>query len=825
MGVRGSCPATVALPALLLFPALASAQAPGAAKLDPAGVQFFEQKVRPVLVQHCYECHSAKSKRPRGGLRVDTRAGLLKGGDSGPALVPGKPLSSLLIKALRHDEVAMPPKGKLPDAVVQDFVRWVKMGAPDPRDGSAAPARTGIDVEAGRKFWAFQPPRRYPAPAVRDASWPRSDVDRFVLAALEASGLRPARDADRPTLLRRVSLDLTGLPPTPEEIDAFVADGAADAFARVVDRLLASPAFGERWGRHWLDVARYADSNGKDENLTFHEAWRYRDYVLASFNADKPYDQFVREQLAGDLLPAADQAQRDEQLTGTGFLVVGPKVLANRDQPQRKMDVIDEQIDTVGRTFLGLALGCARCHDHKFDPIPTTDYYALAGIFASTRTLDGFKLGNPVVSGWMLRPLGPDGEKAHASQLAHQKKLKGVADALRKARADLKAHEERAARRPAGAPEKDVEKATGAARARVKELEAEERRLKAAAPPAPRLVMAVRDEDAPADVRVNVRGNPYALGELVPRGFLTVASAGPRPKLPAGQSGRRELAAWVASKDNPLTARVFVNRAWLHLFGEGLVRTVDDFGARGTRPTRPELLDALAVRFVEEGWSLKRLVRHLVLSRTYQLSVVGDPAGARVDPENRLLGRANRRRLEAEVIRDAILAVSGQMERGVGGSAVLGLGEQAINNSSKGGAPTDRNTRRSVYLPVIRNDLPPIFEVFDFADPDVATGKRDATTVPTQALYLMNSPFVLSQARQAARRLLATPADDAVRLTLLYRRALGRAPAARERESALRFLREQRRDRAAGPGAEAELEAWADVCQAVFGCTEFRFVE
>jgi hypothetical protein len=961
MGGRFPSTVVASLVALALLDRPAPAQGPPP-KAHPAGLQLFESKVRPVLVAHCYECHSTTAKKKRGGLLLDSRAAILKGGDSGPAVVPGKPLGSLLLKALRHDTIAMPPKGKLPASVVADFERWVRLGAPAPESGGA-PARTTIDIAEGRKFWSFRPPRRHPAPAVRDASWPRTDVDRFLLAALEKKGLRPVADADRPTLLRRATMALTGLPPTPEEIDAFVHDSRPDAWERVVDRLLASPAYGERWGRHWLDVARYADSNGKDENLTFHEAWRYRDYVIAAFNEDRPFDRFVLEQLAGDLLPAASQAQRDELLTATGFLVLGPKVLADRDQARRRMDVIDEQVDTVGRAFLGLTLGCARCHDHKFDPIPTTDYYALAGILASTRTLDGFKLGNPVVSGWMLRGLGPDGDRALERQRAHQKKLQALAADLRKARAELSRHEDRATMRvagklvgivvddreaklvgkwkastfarpyvgvgyihdertgkgeksatftpklpragdyevfvsytaakgratnvpvtikhargaktvlvnqeerppldglfrsvgtypfeagakgsvtisnektngfvivdavrfvPLGALAKDRERAMGvpkevreaiaSARRTVARLEEEERKLKAAAPPAPRLAMAVRDDEI-TDLRINIRGNPHALGEAVPRGFLSVTTSGPRPALPKGASGRLELGRWIASPDNPLTARVIVNRVWARLFGEGLVRTVDNFGAPGERPTHPQLLDELACRFVEDDWSVKKLVRRLLLSRAYQLSTAHDATAARLDPENRLLWRAHRRRVEAEVLRDAMLAVAGRLDRHMGGSAVAGLGEQAINNSSKGGLDSEKNVRRSVYLPIVRNDLPALFEVFDFADPDVSTGKRDATTVPTQALYLMNSPFVQDQARAAAARLLASASSDEARLGLLYRLALARAPRPGEVQSALAFVR-------AAPGPE--LEAWAGVCQALFGATEFRFVE
>jgi hypothetical protein len=671
-----------------------------------------------------------------------------------------------------------------------------------------AQARGRVDLEAGRKRWAFQAPQRHPAPAVKDAAWPKGIIDRFLLARLEAAGLRPGPDANRAVLLRRVTLDLIGLPPTPEEADAFLADRSPGAFERLVDRLLASPHFGERWGRHWLDVARYADSNGKDENLTFHEAWRYRDYVIACFNEDRPFDRFVREQLAGDLLPAADPAKRDEQLVATGFMVVGPKVLFDRDPVRRKMDVVDEQIDTVGRAFLGLTLGCARCHDHKHDPVPTADYYALAGIFASTRTLDGIKENNPLVSGWMLRPLGADGDRLRAAQLAHLRRLEEASEGLRKARADLLDLEA-----PSDAPGAATRRNT----ARVTDLDGETRRLQATAPPAPALAMAVRDEDRPDDAYINIRGNPHAPGPRVSRGFLQVVQTTNPPNVPADRSGRLELAAWLTAPDHPLTARVFVNRVWMYLFGQGLVRSVDNFGAQGEPPTHAELLDDLAVRFMEDGWSVKRLVRMLVLSRAYQMDGAEDAAAVRMDPENRLLWRANRRRLEAEVLRDTMLCVSGQLDRRMGGSAVSALGEFATNNNGKGGLNTDEIRRRSVYLPVLRGGLPPLFEVFDFADPDVSTGKRNATTVPTQALYLMNSPFVMEQARKAARRLLAEAGDDGDRLTLLYRRALCRVPTPGEREAVLRFLRE--------PSSMSELAAWASVCQAVCGCGELRFVE
>jgi hypothetical protein len=450
--------------------------------------------------------------------------------------------------------------------------------------------------------------------------------------------------------------------------------------------------------------------------------------------------------------------------------------------------------------------------------LPTADYYGLAGIFGSTHTLDGIKEGNPLVAGWNLRPLGDDGERVRAAQLAHQEKLEAVGAALREGRTTLLGFEAHLQAREAGGRIQE-------ARARLKDLETEERKLQESLPPAPALAMAVRDEDTPSDMPINLRGNPHAPGPLVPRGFLRIVSTGSATPVPEDRSGRLELAQWLTTPDQPLTARVFVNRVWMHLFGEGLVRSLDNFGAQGERPTHPELLDYLALRFMKDGWSVKRLVRALVLSRAYQMAVIEDAEAARIDPENRLWWRANRRRLEAEVLRDAMVLISGRLDQRMGGSEVADLGEFAINNNSKGGLSTDSNRRRSLYLPVLRGYLAPLFEVFDFADPDVCTGKRNATTVPSQALYMMNSPFVMEQARQAAQRLLAEADEDEARLTLLYRRALGRPPTTAERETALRFVCEPRSEGAGATTAQAEREVWAAVCQAVFGCTEFRFVE
>jgi hypothetical protein len=945
---------------------------------DKAALAFFESKIRPVLVKECYSCHSAETpKGPKSELFLDSRDGMLKGGISGKVVVAGKPTESLLIKALHGDGVeTMPPKGKLPDSVVADFEKWVKLGAPDPRDGKAT-TTAGIDIEKGKQFWSFQPPKAHTAPTVKDSAWVRSPIDAFILAKLNEKGLKPAPDADPHTLIRRVYIDLIGLPPSPEEVEAFVKDPSPAAFEKVVDKLLASPRFGERWGRHWLDLARYADSNGKDENLTFHEAHLYRDYVIRAFNADKPFNRFIVEQLAGDLLPADSPAARDELLSATGFLVIGPKVLAERDKPKLRMDVVDEQIDTIGKAFMGLTLGCARCHDHKFDPVPTADYYALAGILMSTRTINGIKLNNNAVSGWMLRPLGgPEPEKVTTLRKTYDARLKKVQDDIKAAKAQLTSAQNKAAMRNPGAllgitvddkdaklvgswkasvytkpyvgegyihddktgkgeksatftpklpkageyevlvsytvggtratntpvtvafdggektvvvnqtkppkidglfhsvgkfkfkagtegsvtitnkdtdghvivdairfvpvgelaknPEMEmgvpaeVKQAVADAQAKLKKLEAEEAALKKDAPPPPKMVMAVRDEDKIEDAKINIRGNPEQLGALVPRGFLRVATTTP-PTLPKNQSGRLQLAEWIASDSNPLTARVAVNRVWMHLFGAGLVRTVDNFGTQGEKPSHPELLDALAVQFVKDGWSHKKLIRAIVLSYAYRVSVKADDALLKADPENRLFGRANRRRVEAEVIRDTILAVSGKLDLAGGGPVVAHFPERAIDNESKGGFNTDPLVSRAVYLPVIRNDLTPLFEVFDFADPDVATGQRDATTVSTQALYLMNSTFANAQAKAAAERLMAETKDDAKRLELLFRRALGRAPTKAEADAATKFLVEyQKTIDTLGTGQKPknpELAAWSAVCLSVFGCNEFRFVE
>jgi hypothetical protein len=752
-----------------------------AAGADQAGIEFFERKIRPVLVKECYACHSSRSKTLKGGLLVDTPEGLRKGGDSGPAIVDGKPEASLLLDALRHDGIEMPPKGKLPDTVIGDFERWVKMGAPDPRRSGAspanAPARGVIDIDAGRSFWAYQQPRRHQAPAVRDVAWPVTEIDGYVLAALEVRHVRPARDADRATLARRLSFDLLGLPPTPAEIDAFVNDRSPTARERLVDRLLASPHFGERWGRHWLDVARFAESLTL-RGLILPPAWRYRDYVIDAFNADMPFDQFVREQVAGDIIPAHTLDQRRRQQVAASFLVLGNTNLEEQDKGQLEMDVVDEQLDTIGKAFLGQTLGCARCHDHKFDPIPTRDYYAMAGILRNITTL---KHDN--VSKWVEKPL------AIAAECESQFQVQDRAVAGLQAR--LKA--ERARNGP-----------------KIEELTAQLKRLKARGPKR-ETTLAVDEPTAIVETRVNIRGSVHNLGDLVSRGFLRVVTLSEPIELPTNESGRRELADWLASAANPLTARVLVNRVWQWLFGAGIVQTPDNFGTTGELPSHPELIDHLALSFVNDNRSVKRLVRGIVLSRAYGLSADADARSLAVDPENRLLGHASRKRLDAECLRDAMLAVSGELRlemRGPTYPPELAADYGYVSN--------DR--RRSVYLPVFRNALPEIFEAFDFADPGMVTGRRNVSTVAPQALFMMNHPFVIEQSRATALLLLAEAHLDApARLARAYRLALGRPPSEAERTIGLSFV-------ASGPESQADrVEKWASLVQALFGSVDFRY--
>ncbi len=936
----------------------------GATLRADEGTDFFEKKVRPLLEQHCLECHSP-AKKVKGGLRLDSREGWAKGGDAGPAIVPGDPEKSLLIEAVRYKntDLQMPEKRKLPDAEIAILEQWVKMGAPDPRTGGAvAKKQTGMSVEDGKKFWSYTPPKKVAPPAVKDTAWPRGDIDRFILAEMEKKGVKPAPDAAPGALLRRITYNLTGLPPTQEQMDAFektVKVNRQTAVEQLVDGLLASKQFGETWGRHWLDVARFAESSGGGRTLLFKDAWRYRDYVIESVNADVPVDRFIREQIAGDLLPAESPAAKRRNLSATAFLALGPTNYEEQQKQQLRFDIIDEQLETIGRAFLGQTIGCARCHDHKFDPIPQRDYYALAGILANTRTLFNY---TDNVARWNIAPLPGDGDDEKALH-AHEAKVAALEKEVEAAKAELAKLSKNVAQEtvkpgeaiaPADLPgivlddadakivgewkpskhvrsfigagyisdnntgkgektvtftpmlpkmgryevrlaythlanrannvrvtifhadgedtvyvdeteappidgrfislgkfrfEKDgagyvlvsnegtkgfvtvdalqllpegeavaanpkAEKedpAREAASKRMKKLDAELKKLVKDGPKRP-MTMTVFDDDKISDTEIRVRGIEKQRGEAVPRGFLQVALRKPAPAIPANQSGRIEFADWIASAENPLTSRVLVNRVWAWLFGTGIVRTVENLGTTGEKPSHPELLDYLAVRFTEEGWSLKKLVREIVLSHTWQLAA--EKSGA-ADPENRLFAHANRRRLDAEQIRDTILAVSGELKLDYLGPNIGGAGDIDANNFSAQNTEYSyvyADTRRSVYTPAFRNKRLELFEVFDFGDINASIGQRNASTVAPQALFFLNNQFVIEQARAAAAKTLEAPENE--RITSLFRRTLGRPPTEQERQKCVRFL-----------GSEASLEKWAQIHQTLFACVDFRYLD
>lgn len=773
----------------------------------------FETHVRPILDEHCLKCHG--SAKQWAGLRLDSRESILKGGDSGPAAVAGEPDESLLIRAIRHEDenLKMPQDDRLSDAEIEILSNWVKWGLPFP----AALAATKRHRDPNH--WAFSPPGEVVIPVVQDSAWPQSDLDRFILARLESSGLTPAPKADKRALIRRVTFDLTGLPPTPAEISAFLNDERPQAYAELIERLLNSPAYGERWGRHWLDIARYADSNGLDENVAHGNAWRYRDYVVRSFNADKPFDQFIREQLAGDQLEASSEDVRNEFLTATGFLSIGPKVLAEVNMPKMRMDIVDEQIDTVGRVFLGMTFGCARCHDHKFDPIDTADYYGLAGIFKSTRTMETYTK----VAKWHEHPL----KSAEAAQMQADyeaqvaAKKMAIESAIKSADAVLQAS------LPGGEalPESRESQYPEETRAALAKLREELAALEKAPPELPSSMGVTEDEIV--DVPIHVRGNPSRLGDVIPRHVPVVMEGPDAPEFSGQRSGRRELAEWLVSDHHPLTSRVLVNRFWRWHFGRGLVASADNFGLLGEKPSHPELLDWLAKEFIHRKWSLKEMHRLILLSSTYQQSTVVSPEAATADPDNRLWSRFPVRRLAAEEIRDSILFVSGQLDTTMGGS-LLKVKNRGYLFDHTSIDTTDYNSpRRSLYLPVIRNNVFEMFQLLDFPDPAVPTGDRATTTVAPQALMMMNSDFVMQAADALAMRVLGTKSADAERVKEIYVTCLGREPSDEDITKDLQLIQDTLQTLSTDTRGDAEklVAAWSVACQVVLASSEFVYLQ
>ncbi len=808
------------------------------------GVAYFEQHVRPLLAASCYACHSEQKAKREGGLLLDFRQGWEIGGEHGPAIVPGDPDASLLIQAVRYmdPDRQMPPKAALSSHEIAILEQWVRIGAPDPRDGDVA-IRTELyrpsDPVAGRQHWAFQPLTDPAAPEIQTTDWPRSPIDRFVLAKLEAGNLPPAPDADRASLLRRVCFQLIGLPPTPAQIDAFLNDQSPDAYERLVDQLLSSPQFGQRWGRHWLDLARYADSNGLDENFLFREAWRYRNWVIDAVNADMPLDQFLLEQIAGDLLPYESIEQRDRQRIAAGFLVVGPKVLLGNDPNERIMDVADEQLNTIGRAVLGQTMGCARCHDHKFDPIPTADYYALAGILTSTRVLEQrYMLGEQRVMEQLVG-LGEEGDKADRAYETYWRDLSKLKERQTNAKQALELLKGTDAAAFIGFTLKyapDVsEAAADPARPIQERIDAQSAFIAdidqsiANPPPIPPRAMIPADVEKPADEFIRLSGRFDQKGEQVPRGFLQVVG-GPATELPPTQSGRIELSRWLTDVDNgagQLAARVLANRIWYQLIGRGIVRTVDNFGRTGEEPSHPELLDHLATELIKSRWSVKSLIRQIVLSRTFTMSSRHDAAAYEIDPDNRLLWRAHRRRLDPESLRDAMLAAAGTLDVQPMNSTVDYLGDQA---TAVGPNTNRRRTDfpcRSVYLPVIRNDLPEVLDVFNFADPHDSVGMRPNTIKATQGLFLLNDKSVMDAAEATTRRVLAeAPADDLNAVAVAMQKLLFVDPGSdSERATLVQYVTETQQQLAASGDADAAVHAWSMACHALFATSRFQMLE
>ncbi len=868
---------------LLLSCSLAGAVSVCAATPEE-GVAFFEKRIRPLLAEHCYECHSASAKKAKGNLRLDSRDGWAKGGDSGPALVPGKPDDSLLIKGVRHwdKDFKMPPDIRLSPALVADLIEWVKLGAPDPRTNAPALAVAastkpayGISLEEGRKHWAYQPLKPQPLPKLKDSSWSRNDVDRFTLARMEKAGVTPAPDADPRTLIRRLTFDLTGLPPTPEETEAFVRDfslshspafspasGAGGkvsrweseqrAIAAAIDRLLASPHYGERWGRHWLDIVRYADTSGNASDYPVPQAYKYRNYVIAAFNTDKPYDHFIREQLAGDLLHAKLETPNPELLIAPGYLAIARHFGGGRAQPHL---LIEDVIENTGRAFLGLSLSCARCHDHKFDPIPSTDYYALYGIFNSTT------FPHPGSEG-MNRPADLVPLLAKAELEAATQAWKAQLAALEAEVKQLEAAKATADKLTDAAEKKaKVDEAT-------KSIAAAKAKQKQVSETLPYELAYAATEGKPSNARLHVRGDPNRLGEEVPRRFIQVLGGQPLPK-DCGNSGRLDLAHWIADPANPLTARVMVNRLWQHHFGRGLVTTPNDFGTRGKAPTHPELLDFLAKKFIESGWSVKAMHTLILTSRTWQLASGPEanplsPTGkegkgeasakqltphperrggsffglfgkskpsptdhfaknATKDPNNTLWWHADRRRLDAESIRDALLHVSGDLDATVGGAHPFPpVHTWSFTQHNQFFANYD-NRQRTVYQMQQRLRKHPFLALFDGADPNSSTATREPSTTPLQSLFMMNDKFAHEQAAKFAARVQQGEADEARQIERAFRALYARPPQADEIRMATDYLASFRAKLAAKKLSADQ--AWASLSRALLGANEFLYLD
>ena len=790
---------------------------------NPASEAFFENRIRPVLVEHCYQCHSVESGKSKGGLLLDTREGILTGGDTGAAVVPGKPYESLIFSAIRHDDpdLEMPPKApKLSGRIIRDFEAWISAGAFDPRE--AATSTKAEATGSPLRHWSYRPLTKTEPPA-SGAAWPRTVIDRFVHARLEENDLHPSADADERTLVRRLYFDLTGLPPTPEKAEAFTFE----ELEKTVDDLLASEGFGVRWGRHWLDVVRYAESNGREANIVYPHAWRYRDYVIDAFNEDLPYDRFLIEQIAGDLLPHESDREKARLLIATGFLALGPKGLGSQDKPQFAADHVDEQLDALSRGFLAVSIACARCHDHKSDPVSMADYYSLIGIFRSTKTFYGTWIDSENNNGGELLRLPDIPGQLNPGRSIPMEKVDEMKAQL--AELDEKANRGQAmASRmmDAGGAKERRENFNEALKEALRiywtrgRLEGALARVDDRGRPIP-LCMGVQDRDAMVNSPIYARGDLKNPLDEVERGVPALFGMEAVPPGDQDRSGRLALAHWLTDPDHPLTSRVMVNRIWSHLFGSGLVRTADNFGVSGEAPSHPELLDYLAIRFRENGWSVKALVREMVLSRTYRQGSGYREAAFRKDPDNRLLWRASRRRQDAEVLRDSMLAASGLLDpspRPASLAAEIHSHSVSIIGFDKKIPPDlDGSNHRSIYLPVFRENLPDVLHLFDFAEPSLVVVSRDETNVPLQALYLMNSEFVQGQSDAFARRLMDEEPTREARIRRGFEICFNRRPDPGELQMVNAYFE--------GGKKTGEFDLTSRFCQALLGSAEFRIVE
>lgn len=790
-------------------------------EFTPEQIAFFENKIRPVLATSCYECHGAEKQE--GDLRLDTYKGIMQGGKSGVLISTADPASSLLITAIKYQnpDLQMPPDGQLSKEVVADFVLWLASGAahPDGKPGGAKsiqPRKSSIDIESERGFWAFQPLHVSEPDGASSRGWAETRIDQYLFEQGRAVGLSVNQDADRRTLIRRLAIDLLGLPPTAEEIDEYVNDASPNAWERLVDRYLASPRYGERWGRHWLDVARYADSNGLDENICHGNAWRYRDYVVNSFNSDKPYSDFVVEHLAGDLLPKSGNTEVDQaRIVATGYLVIGPKVLAEVDELKMEMDIVDEQIDTLGKTFLGMTFGCARCHDHKFDPVRTDDYYSLVGIFRSTYTMESFTK----IAKWNETPIPSEADQVLVAKYEQELAAK---------RAEAQAALDEAKRKltetlPAGTnlPENFEEQFPAETKQKLVDLRKQVSDLEKS-PPVVSTAMAVKDGKI-ANAVIHPRGNHLAKGSEVPRGIPAVLDR-KTLDIKENSSGRLELAEWIASEENALAARVIANRIWYWRFGKGIVGSPDNFGVLGEKPSNPALLDYVAETLIRHEFSIKSLHREMLQSHVYRLSSESSEINFERDPDNRALMRYPFRRMDVEAIRDSSLAAAGELDLTMGGTLVQ-VANRAFffDHTSKDDTKYDSN-RRAIYMPVVRNNLYDMFQLFDYTDAGVPSGERASTIVASQALFSLNSELELQVAERYAQRVLREQQDPESRVREVYLSAFGRVPSAIEASQALQFVEGFKSNSKITVEVERELAAWTAFCQAVLISNEFVYV-